>query len=85
VLECPGDLYEELVRAHRLRWTHAEELAALTVEQLDRVVFLLTVLASSWIKGDLPQQSRPFRYPRPNAPKPRPATVNEIARFFGRR
>lgn len=79
-MHAPGDLFEELAAAHRVRWTHADELLALILEKLDHL-YGFTVQA--WAK-DPPRQRPPFRYPRPAIFKPRRATLDEIRAFFRR-
>lgn len=86
MLESPGDLLEELSRAHRLRWTHVEELLALILEQLVDVTYYTAATSAAFTKDGTPPPlpRRRFRYPRPNAPKPKASSFDEIRRFFRR-
>lgn len=83
MLHAPGELFEELVEAHRHRWTHTDELLALILTKLDE---LTIVTARAW--GDpkkMPRTApRPFTYPRPNQPKKRRSSLAEIRAFFAR-
>lgn len=85
MLYAPGELYEQLTRAHRTRWTHGDELLALILEQLDRIANVTEYVHADpkTRPGKVP---KPFRYPRPNRPAPdrRPSTIAEIRRFFKR-
>lgn len=70
--------------AHRERWTHTDELLALTLEKLDELVILTARIHTDPKKASA-KPPRPFRYPRPIAPpKPRRATLDEIRAFFKR-
>jgi len=70
--------------AHRERWTHTDELLALTLEKLDELV-ILTGRAWSDPKKISSRPPKAFRYPRPIAPpKPRRASLDEIRSFFKR-
>lgn len=86
MLNAPGDLLDELARAHRTRWTHSDELLALILERLD-ALFIYTVRAWSDPKKVPHQAPTPYRYPRPNTPKRRRrmSTPGEIMRFLKRR
>lgn len=80
-MEAPGELLDELARAHRLRWTHSDELLALILEKLDEL-HLTTVRVFSDPKksGRMP---KPYRYPRPHLrPRRKGSAPAEIRRFF---
>jgi len=79
VLNAPGDLFDELARAHRRRWTHTDELLALILEKIDE---LLITTARLWSKPDGSRPRKPYRYPRPHAERRRGSTPAEIRRFF---
>lgn len=81
-MHAPGELLEELSRAHAHRWTHNEELLALVVEKVDE---LCIITATAW--GDPKKRPArmptPFRYPRPGKKKRlRRSSLEEIRRFF---
>lgn len=83
-MNAPGELLDQLARAHGNRWTHSDELLALVVEKLDELSILF-VQAWSDAKSK-PKPRRPFRYPRPHArqlTKPR-ATLDDVRAFFRR-
>lgn len=81
-MAAPGELWHELHRAHADRWTHADELAALQLEQTVRLAGLVRYLLACWT--DKEPKLKPYRYPRPGQRhRPRPATLDEIRRFFG--
>jgi len=82
VLHAPGELFAELSRAHRHRWTHADELLALILQKLDELV-IITGRAYSDPKKVPARAPKPYRYPRPvEAKKTRGASPAEIRRFF---
>lgn len=86
VLNAPGDLFEELARAHATRWTHTDELLALLLETVDDLR-RITILANTDPKKRPSKQPTPYRYPRPTSSTPakrRPATPDEIRRFFNK-
>lgn len=81
-MNVPGELFDELSRAHRRRWTHGDELLALILEKLDQLL-IVTVRAYSDPKKLSGPTPTPFRYPRPAAPPRRQgSTPTEIRRFF---
>lgn len=72
-------------RAHRRRWMHSDEILALILERLDA---LHNLTAHVWTdpKQRPSRMPKPFRYRRPVAPpRPKPSTLDEMKRFFGRR
>lgn len=75
-------MLEELVRAHRQRWTHSDELLALVLEKLDELV--ITFGLANTAKKDRPARPpKPYRYPRPTLPKPiKRSTPAEVLAFF---
>lgn len=81
MLGAPGELLEELTRAHELRWTHADELLALVVEKLDE---LLIATVKLWSKPTGGRTPRPYRYPRPALRRQsrKGSTPEQIRRFF---
>lgn len=83
-MEAPGELFDELVRAHRLRWTHSDELLALLVEKLDELVILTARVFSDPKKLGGARAPKPYRYPRPHVRTRRRkgSTPEEIRRFF---
>lgn len=83
-MHAPGDLLEELARAHGNRWTHVEELLALTVEKLDELSILFVAAWSD--QRSRPRPRAPYRYPRPHARqlRRRRATLDEVRAFFRR-
>jgi hypothetical protein len=73
-----------MIRAHRLRWTHSDELLALILEQLD-ALYKLTEHVNTDPKKRPARMPRAFRYTRPMPPpKPRYSTPDEVRRFFAR-
>lgn len=82
-MHAPGELLDELARAHGSRWTHTEELLALTVEKLDELSILFV---AAWSSDRQRKPRAPFRYPRPNARqlKRTRATLDDVRAFFRR-
>jgi hypothetical protein len=73
-----------MVRAHRRRWTHSEELLALILERLD-ALYNLTEFVNMKESKRPSKLPKPLRYPRPGPkPKPRYSTPAEVRAFFAR-
>lgn len=83
MLNAPGELFEELSRAHRAKWTHSDELLALILQKIDELV-ITTGRAWSDPKKIPRRAPRPYRYPRPTEKnrKRKGSTPEEIRRFF---
>lgn len=84
LVELPGDLFAEMIRAHSRRWTHSDELLALILERLD-ALYSLTEFVNTKESSRPRRLPPPLRYPRPGPkPKPKYSTPAEVRAFFAR-